>query len=74
MERIIDEANKNIGALKALETLVTERLTAYTTLQNSAAKAKSAFEAFENFGGTLKLALDSFYLYSEQVMILHDCI
>ncbi len=67
MDRIIDEANKNMGALKALEALVTERLSAYATLQNSATKVKAAFEAFEGFSGTLKLALDSYYLYSEHV-------
>lgn len=78
MDRIIDESNKNIGALKALEVLVSERLLAYTTLQNSATKVKNAFEAFEGFSGTLKLALDSFYLYSEQVSYhsprMHSCV
>ena len=70
MDRIIDEAHKNVNALKAIETLVSERLSAHAAMQQSAHKIKTAFEAFETVDGSLKLALDSFYLYTEQVGLL----
>ena len=67
IERIFDEAQKNLTALKSLESIVNERLNAYTVLHNNSMKVKSAFECFESFDGSLKMALDSFFLYNEQL-------
>lgn len=53
-------------SLKALESLVSERLTAFSTYYTSIVKARSSFEAFESVGGTLRLAFDSLFLFTEQ--------
>jgi hypothetical protein len=67
LERIFDEANKNIGALKALESIVQERLNGFTAFHSTVAKARPYFEGFDNCEGSLKLALDSFSVMIEQV-------
>lgn len=67
LDRIFNEAQKNLSGLKALEGLVSDRLTAYTAYNASISKVRSAFEAFENLQGTLRFAFDSLYLFSEQV-------
>lgn len=67
MERIVEEAQKSISSLKSLETIVSERLAGFTAFNSSLLKARTAFEGFEtNEQGTLKLATDAFFIFSEQ--------
>ena len=61
-ERIINEANKNVQVLKALEIILTERLAGFAANHNMWNKMRSNFESFEHSEGTLKLALDSFFV------------
>ena len=68
LDRILDEAQKNVASLKALETVMQERYTGFNALQGSLLKARAAFENFSHLEGTLKLAVDAFYIFSEQVI------
>lgn len=67
LECIITEANKNIAVLKALENIVGERMTGLNALHLSLKKASVSYELLENVEGSLKVALDSLFLCSEQV-------
>jgi hypothetical protein len=67
LDRILNEAHKNIAGLKALEGLVNDRLQAYSSYHSSIIKVRSAFENFDSMHGTLRLAFDSLYLITEQV-------
>lgn len=69
MDRILDETFKTVTTLKALETILGERYTGFTSLNGSLLKARAAFEGFETTDGTLKLAADAFYIFSEQVSV-----
>lgn len=66
-ERIINEANKNINVLKALENIINDRMTGYTALHNTLMKTNASYELLENVEGTLKVALDSLFMFTEQV-------
>eukprot|EP01032_Pedospumella_encystans_P009944 gene9944-11660_t len=65
-ERIINEANKNINVLKALENVLTDRMAGYNTLHTTLTKAGSSHSLLENVDGTLKVALDSLFVFTEQ--------
>lgn len=67
MDRIFDETQRNILTMKSLETILYERHNGYSALNSSLLKARAAFEGFETTEGTLKLAADAFYIFSEQV-------
>lgn len=69
-ERIINEANKNINVLKALENIINDRMTGYTALHNTLMKTNASYELLENVEGTLKVALDSLFMFTEQVRTL----
>jgi hypothetical protein len=66
-ERIINEANKNINVLKALENIVTDRMTGYNSLHSTLLKTGASYELLENVDGTLKVALDSLFMFTDQV-------
>lgn len=68
-ERIINEANKNINVLKALENILNDRMNGYTALHNTLTKTNASYELLENVEGTLKIALDSLFMFTEQVII-----
>lgn len=59
----------NLGALKALESWINDRLQAYSAYHMNVSKARSLFESFENMQGTLRMAFDSMYLFTEQVSL-----
>ena len=65
-ERIINEANKNIMVLKALESILSERLVGFAAHNSMWMKMRQNFEAFEYSEGSLKLALDSFFILVDQ--------
>ncbi len=69
MERIIDEAQKNLTALKSLEAVISERQLGCAGLHTAMIKARSNFEGFEGLEGSLKLACDAFYVFVEQVRL-----
>jgi hypothetical protein len=66
-ERIINEANKNINVLRALENIVTDRMTGYNSLHSTLQKTSASYELLENVDGTLKVALDSLFMFTDQV-------
>ena len=66
-ERIITEVNKSINTLKALENIVNDRMIGYNSLHSSLMKTHSSYEQLEHSDGTLKVALDSLYIFTEQV-------
>lgn len=68
IERIVDETQKTLSTLKSLETILGERYGGFSSLNSSLLKARASFEGFETTEGTLKLAADAFYIFSEQVM------
>lgn len=70
-DRIIDEANKNVIVLKSLENVLNERMLGFNALSASVSKTRPYFEAFEHSDCTLKLALDSLFIYVEQVTCRH---
>lgn len=67
-ERIINEANKNVNTLKALENIVGDRMTGFAALHNTLLKTAASYELLENVDGTLKVALDSLFVFTEQVL------
>lgn len=66
-DRIINELNRNIGVLKALECIVSERMLGLHSFCNHLVKTQPSFELFDNSSGSLKIALDSLLGYTEQV-------
>jgi SMC interacting uncharacterized protein involved in chromosome segregation len=66
IDRIVDEANKNINAIKMLENLINERLAGLGAFANTITKYRSFAEVFENSDGTLKLSVDTFCQYLDQ--------
>jgi hypothetical protein len=52
--------------LKSLENIMQERMQAYTQFLNTLSKVKSSFEVFHYCSGSLRQALDSFFLFIEQ--------
>lgn len=72
MDRIVDETQKTLNTLKSLETILGERHAGFSSLNGSLLRARAAFEGFETTEGTLKLAADSFYIFSEQVRYFYN--
>lgn len=68
-ERIINEANKNINVLKALENVLSDRMAGYNSLHTTLTKAGSSHSLLENVDGTLKVALDSLFVFTEQELL-----
>ena len=68
-DRIVNEANKNINVLKSLENIVGDRMVGYNVLHNTLSKTAGSYELLENVDGTLKIALDSLFMFTEQVII-----
>ena len=68
-ERIVNEANKNLSLLKALESIINDRMVGFSSLHSSLSKSNTCYEMLENVEGTLKVALDSLYVFTEQVNI-----
>jgi len=66
-ERIVNEANKNINILKALENILSDRMAGYNSLHTTLTKTSSSHGLLENVDGTLKVALDSLFVFTEQV-------
>jgi hypothetical protein len=64
---ILEEANKNVMILKALENIMQERTQAYNQFLTTLSKSKSAFEVFNYCNGSLRQSLDSFFVFIEQV-------
>ncbi len=68
-ERIINEANKNINVLRALENVLTDRMAGYNSLHTTLTKTSNSHNLLENVEGTLKVALDSLFVFTEQEML-----
>ncbi len=68
-DRIIDEANRNIIVLKSLESIINERMNGFNAFSVSVSKTRPFFDAFENSDCSIKLALDSLFIYVEQVLV-----
>lgn len=66
IERIIDEANRNINGIKALENLINERLAGLGAFANTITKYRGFAEAFDNNDGTLKISIEPFCQYLDQ--------
>jgi hypothetical protein len=66
-ERVVNEANKDVNLLKALEIVVSDRMTGYASLNTALHKTGSSYELLENVDGTLKIALDSLFVFTDQV-------
>ncbi|KAJ1432479.1 hypothetical protein B484DRAFT_29079 [Ochromonadaceae sp. CCMP2298] len=64
-DRILHEAGKNLSILKALENVVTDRLNGFNAFSASRSRPPS-YELLENVGGSLRLGLDSLFVYAEQ--------
>lgn len=69
LDRIIDEANRNINAIKALENLITERLTGFGAFAANITRYRGFSECFENNEGSLRVSIDSFCLFIDQVRL-----
>lgn len=67
METILDELNENIMMIKAFESLLQDRSQGFMAFNSSLIKTKSAFEVFDRSKATLRLSLDSLFVYIEQV-------
>eukprot|EP01038_Epipyxis_sp_PR26KG_P012593 gene12593-16887_t len=61
-ERVLEEANKNIAVLKALESVISERMNGLTGLNAALHKTKTGFETFDACEGSLRIALDSLFV------------
>lgn len=70
LDRILDEMNKNLVALKSLEGIVQERMMGYGAFYASITKTRPFFEGFDSHEGTLRLAFDSFSVLIEQVTLV----
>ena len=68
-ERIVNEATRNINVLKALENIIGDRMVGFNSMHTTLAKANTSYELLENVEGTLKVALDSLFVYTEQEML-----
>lgn len=68
-EKIIDEATKNLIVLKSLENIISERMNGFNAMNTSVLKARPSFESFEHSDCTIKLALDSLFIFVEQVLV-----
>ena len=64
---IINEVNKCIEILKALEHFINARMIGYDAYHTALSKSHASYEILENSSGTLKYALDSFFVYTGQV-------
>lgn len=69
-EKIVDEATKNLIVLKSLENIINERMNGFNAQNTSILKARPFFESFEHSDCTIKLALDSLFIFVEQVRFL----
>ncbi len=67
LDRIIDEANRNMNALKSLENLITERITGFSAFAANITKYRNFAESFENNEGSLRVSIDSFCYFIDQV-------
>lgn len=65
-ERVVNEANKDVNLLKALESIVHDRMSGYTSLNSALLKSTSSYELLETVDGTLKVALDSLFVFTDQ--------
>lgn len=65
-ERVVDEAGKNILVLKSFETILQERMGAFSAFLNTLSKARSSFDIFQYAEGSLRQALDALFVFIEQ--------
>jgi hypothetical protein len=66
IDRIVDEANRNMNAIKALENLINERLAGLGAFANCVTKYRSFAEVFDSNEGTLKLSVENFCMFLDQ--------
>jgi PDZ domain-containing secreted protein len=64
-ERIVNEANKNASMLKSLESMIADRLVGFNALYTTLSKMNSQYELLDNVEGTLRVAMDSMFVFSE---------
>ena len=65
-ERIINEINKDVAMLRGLEYILSDRITGVTAQYNTWNKMRGNFDSFEYCEGTLRTALDSFFVLVDQ--------
>ena len=65
-QAILEEANRNIAVMNALEAVVQDRSNAYNSFLNNAGKSTIHSEIFQLAQGSTRHALDSLYVYIEQ--------
>jgi len=65
-ERVVDEAGKNILVLKSFETILQERMKAFSDFGATLLKARGSFEVFQYSDGSLRQALDALFVFIEQ--------
>mgnify|MGYP006196904261 CR=1 FL=1 len=56
--------------MKALENILTDRMAGYNSLHTTLTKTSSSHGLLENVDGTLKVALDSLFVFTEQVSLV----
>jgi len=66
-EPIIEEMGRNLNILKCLEGVIYERQTGLNFLNGNLVKARNAFDTLDCRESTLKTALDSLLVFSDQV-------
>jgi hypothetical protein len=69
IDRIIDEANRNITGIKTLENLINERLAGLGAFCNTVTKYRSLAEIYDNSEGSLRISIDAFCLFLDQVSL-----
>ena len=72
IERIIDEANRNMNALKMLENLIMERLAGFSSFSGNITKYRTFADSFENSEGSLRISIDAFCLFIDQVSLYYQ--
>jgi hypothetical protein len=65
-ERIINEINKDVAMLRGLEYILSDRITGFTAQYNTWTKMRGNFDQFEYCEGTLRTALDGFFVLVDQ--------
>ena len=71
LDRIVNEAHHNLNMLKALDNILADRIVACNQLNAQLTKSRTNFEAFDRIEGTLKYALDTLFIFTEQVSSPH---
>ena len=63
----MDELNKYVQILKSFETIIQERVQSFNLFLTGLSKAKTSFDIFQHAEGTMRQALDAFFVFIEQV-------